>query len=699
MSYPSFVENEEYFSLHEGLTEVELLRLFGKNLKAIHSLTTKHYTDFQSLMKDYLSAGLRVFEMEIGIISKVVGNDYIVCQAISPGDAIGPGAVFELQGTYCSEVVREGLALSLSNVGSMEDMKSHPVYVNMKLESYISAPIYTSGRLFGTLNFSSTKVRQFGFSVFEKELIEMMANSIGLFLSLQDEQANVEQSYREAALLNRLLSQSAEMNSREGLPYDRLVAALEAGMDDILSCGWLVRQGQGGLFLTAEKGLELLISRNLDEDIQSMCTRIETGDCVCGRALSAKSIQFSNSVGGKANHGEPRSRYSVPILQGDRVLGVFVLYLDQNHQQSDEEVTLLKSCSEVFASMILQYERDEANERLLQVFERSSDYIGQIDEAGKIVYMNPAYCQATGVQDWSELDVSSLHTEQQMNQYKEVIAPIVKENGVYDGELGIRDKTGREIPCSFTVVSHRSGPTGRSVSTGIFRDITKIKSYQEELEQFTYTVSHDLKAPLVSINGFASRLLKKSDNLTDEQKKNLNRILENTKSMQHLLTDLLSLSKTKRLDLELQSVEVQDLIESSKSTLAGLLESSKAAIEVRGAARIVCDKDRMQQVFNNLISNAAKYRHPERDPQIRIEITEYPRSFEIAVCDNGIGIPENLQDKAFGIFERINPGAVEGTGVGLAIVQSVIEKHKGEVWLDSVEGKGTTFYMTILKQF
>lgn len=175
MKYPEFVENEKFNSLHDNLSEVELLRKFSENLKVIHTLTTSHYTDFNQLIKEYLEAGVKIFGMDIGIVSNIQGQDYFVCDAVTPDNSLGEGDKFELEGTYCREVVKSLKVIGLPHVGSLEEMKSHPVYQNMKLESYISAPIFKEGKIFGTLNFSSTKIRDFGFSEQERDLISMMA--------------------------------------------------------------------------------------------------------------------------------------------------------------------------------------------------------------------------------------------------------------------------------------------------------------------------------------------------------------------------------------------------------------------------------------------------------------------------------------------------------------------------------------------
>lgn len=201
MEYPKFIDEIKFLKLHKDLSEIDLLKQFSSNLKQIHKLTTSHYTNFDTLIMDYLKAGLSIFSMDIGIVSEILESDYIICNALSPDNSLSKGDKFELAGTYCREVIHTGKIIGFPHVGAIEQMKNHPVYQNMKLESYISAPIFKNDIIFGTLNFSSTKIREHGFSEYEKELIGMMASSIGSFLLLKDKEARLENSNKRIRTL------------------------------------------------------------------------------------------------------------------------------------------------------------------------------------------------------------------------------------------------------------------------------------------------------------------------------------------------------------------------------------------------------------------------------------------------------------------------------------------------------------------
>lgn len=194
MSYPEFVENTKYFLIDSSKTEAQQLMGLANNLKKIHQVTTKNFDDFDQLIHEYLLIGLEIFELKVGIVSKIHADEYVICDTISEDGAIKKGDVFSVEGTYCREVVKSNSVIGFPHVGNMPDMRDHPVYVNMNLESYISAPISVHGHLFGTFNFSSTEPRKHGFSEHERDLISMMAKSIGSFLELKQKEDQLKAS-------------------------------------------------------------------------------------------------------------------------------------------------------------------------------------------------------------------------------------------------------------------------------------------------------------------------------------------------------------------------------------------------------------------------------------------------------------------------------------------------------------------------
>ncbi len=175
----------------------EALQSFSANLKHLHRLNTTEYQDFATLFADCLETGCEIFGLSTGIVSQIQDFTYTI-RAVKTDLPIEAGAEFDLQDTYCRAVVKEQRTIAYTQVGKMEDMQTHPVYQNLKLETYIGSPIWVKGKIYGTLNFSSTEVRREDFQPQERELIELMAQSIGRFIAAWE--TEIERQQAEAAL-------------------------------------------------------------------------------------------------------------------------------------------------------------------------------------------------------------------------------------------------------------------------------------------------------------------------------------------------------------------------------------------------------------------------------------------------------------------------------------------------------------------
>ncbi len=223
----------------------------------------------------------------------------------------------------------------------------------------------------------------------------------------------------------------------------------------------------------------------------------------------------------------------------------------------------------------------------------------------------------------------------------------------------------------------------------------------EELEQFTYTVSHDLKSPLVTIKGFLGFIEQDIQASEYEQiPEDMNRIREAVVRMEELLDDLLELSRIGRLINPPQWISTQELVETAVSALFTQIESRSIQLHIQpNLPDVYGDPIRLTEVWQNLIDNAIKYMGDQPHPHIEIGAEERADEIVCYVQDNGIGINPKFHDEVFGLFNRLHDKEVEGTGVGLALVQRIVEVHNGRVWLESRgENQGSTFYFTLPKK-
>ena len=225
----------------------------------------------------------------------------------------------------------------------------------------------------------------------------------------------------------------------------------------------------------------------------------------------------------------------------------------------------------------------------------------------------------------------------------------------------------------------------------------ELRRRERELEAFTYSVSHDLRAPLRQIDGF-SRILSESlwYDLDDKARHYLTRIQEGTRHMGRLVDDLLALA---RLGQQSPRARVTELTPIVLDVIAGLgPDAVDREVEwlVGELPTAVCDPGLMRIVFTNLASNALKYTRPRSRATVEIGCTSHEGRPALFVRDNGVGFNMEYADKIFGVFQRLHRSdEFEGTGVGLATVQRIVHKHGGEIWADAAPDAGATFYFTL----
>ena len=246
---------------------------------------------------------------------------------------------------------------------------------------------------------------------------------------------------------------------------------------------------------------------------------------------------------------------------------------------------------------------------------------------------------------------------------------------------------------------------------GLFADITEQKLIEiereklieelsaknAELERFTYTVSHDLKSPIVTIRGFLGYLeqdARKGDILNLE--KDIQRITDATEKMRDLLNDLLELSRIGRMMNTPENISFKDLLNDALDAIHGQVEQSQVMIQTQPDFPVVYgDRQRLVEVLQNLLENAVKYMGDQPEPYIEIgQQGDEDGNPVFYVKDNGIGISPKYHELIFGLFNKLDAKS-EGTGIGLALVKRIVEVHGGRIWVESEPGKGTTFFFSL----
>jgi light-regulated signal transduction histidine kinase (bacteriophytochrome) len=266
------------------------------------------------------------------------------------------------------------------------------------------------------------------------------------------------------------------------------------------------------------------------------------------------------------------------------------------------------------------------------------------------------------------------------------LSPIETEEGVLISGA-IRDITDRQ----------RFDQQIRELNEQLKRRVGELGHINRELETFSYSVSHDLRAPLRHIDGFA-RILKEehSADIPADAQKYLERILDAANHMGDLIDDLLNLARIGRKELVRKSVDLGAMARRVATEAAAEAAERKIEWQVDPLPKRECDPGLVDLVFSNLLSNAVKFTKNQARPEIHVGTVTNDGEQAIFVSDNGVGFDQKYADKLFGVFQRLHSQhEFEGTGIGLATVQRIIHRHGGRIWAEAEPGRGATFFFTL----
>lgn len=358
----------------------------------------------------------------------------------------------------------------------------------------------------------------------------------------------------------------------------------------------------------------------------------------------------------------------------------------------------------------------ESKNRFRSVLENSRDVIYRLNiQSGLYEYVSPASRQTVG---YSPEELMALDVKAAMEMVHPEDIPIMQEalahaekTGLAEAEYRQKTKAGGYIWMSNRMSVIRDAAGKSLYRDGIIRDITERKNAEEklnrrtaelesavaELDSFTYSVSHDLRAPLRAIDGFSRILLKEaSERLSPEDVRMLRMISKNSEKMELLIDDLLMLSRTGRAEIRFDLLNIKSVVEDIwREILAGNPDRNME-IKIGDLPPARGDRTLLRQVFSNLIGNAVKFTKNMEKAVITVTGFNSAEFNTYCVKDNGVGFDMKYYDKLFGIFRRLHSESqYEGTGVGLVIVKKIIERHGGRIWAESKPGEGAAFYFAL----
>ncbi|WP_422360522.1 ATP-binding protein [Reichenbachiella sp.] len=543
---------------------------------------------------------------------------------------------------------------------------------------------------------------------------------------------NHDQKEEKIELFSQGLRELHRLNLRHDSNLDEILT-------DYLNSGTDLLGMQAGMIVEVNNGT--LTIRSINESPDSARFSVELLSLNEGILLEVfekeKTIYGAKNNSNLAKPTGTSSNYFIasPILVNNEKYGVLLFSAQEAKQKRFEEYDIeimelmainishlldMQAWSEHQKKTDLELHLSE--KRFKTIYDYANVGICVCDRKGMVLMANQAlqdlleYSEAellgetfysiSGTDDLTEMDMD-------IKQYEQIILGQIDH---YTIEKKNTTKSGREIFINKTVSTVRDEEDKVRFTVMIVDDVTsrklnenKIQSLNQqlevqvdkmeitnkELEAFSYSVSHDLRAPLRAIDGFSKIILEDhEDEFSEESKRLLNVIIKNSGKMAMLIDDLLAFSRISRKVTEFKPIDFDELVK-------GIIEEQaldSSMFEISRLPQAKGEPTLMKQVFSNLIGNAVKFSSNESHPIIEIGVEEKGQFFEFFVKDNGVGFNMAYYDKVFGVFQRLHTDEeFKGTGVGLAIVQKVMMKHNGKVWAESEEGVGTTFYFSLPK--
>ena len=344
------------------------------------------------------------------------------------------------------------------------------------------------------------------------------------------------------------------------------------------------------------------------------------------------------------------------------------------------------------------------------LIEASLDPLVTIGAEGNITDVNKATEKVTGYSRNELIGTDFLDYFTEPKKAREGYQKVFNEGSVRDYALEIKHKNGHITPVLYNASVYRDDSNN---VIGVFasaRDITDLKEAEKilklkldeltrsnaELEQFAYVSSHDLQEPLRMIASYVQLLERKyKGKLDSKADKYIRFSVDGATRMQKLIDDLLEFSRVTTHAQEFKPTDLESIFTQIQSNLEVSIKENNALISHDPLPTVMADKTQIAQVFQNLISNALKFRGKSQ-PEIKISAEKRKNDWLFGVKDNGIGIDPKHSDRIFEVFKRLNKKRdYPGTGIGLSICKKIIERHGGQIWVESELGKGSIFYFTL----
>ena len=648
--------------LHQSLA----LASFSSNLKQIHRLNTAKYNSCEELFGEYIKTGCGILQLPIGIISQIEGESYLIRAVQSDCEFLVPGLELELQNTSCAAVVKAKKTIAYHDVAEIEEMPDHPIYQRLKLAAYIGTPIVVNQQIYGTLSFASTQARRSQFETYEREIIELMAQSIGSFIATY--QAEIERQQASEALRHKLLREklvgAIAQRIRQSLKLENILKATVNQVRQALETDRVVifrfqPDCSGNVVV---ESVDQRWSSILETDFYDHC--FQEADILPYQQGQVKAIEDIYTA--NLNHFQldllakyqVRAKLVVPILRAEQLWGILIIHhCSAPRQWQKFEIEMLFS---LLSQVEIAIQQAELYEQSRTATAKALSQAHQLEQT---------------LQKLQKTQAQLVHSEK-MSSLGHLVAGLAHEIN---------------NPVSFIY--------GNLVYANEYcQDILSlVQLYQKQYPQPTPEIQSKIEAIEL-------------DFLRDDLPKLLASMKNGADRICGIVSSLRNFSRLS--EAEIKAVDIHAGIESTLTLLQNRLKAQgrypgiEIIKEYAHLPQVECYAGQLNQVFMNLLVNAidaiqeslfsrsqsaVKYKGIIR---IRTELIN-SNQVAIRISDNGLGISEEAKTKLFDPFFTTKPVGA-GTGLGLSIsYQIVVEKHGGQLYYKSELDKGAEFVIQI----
>ncbi len=422
-----------------------------------------------------------------------------------------------------------------------------------------------------------------------------------------------------------------------------------------------------------------------------------------------KMVQFEEQIN-KENGINCFCRISlIPLLDHTKKLVGYFLYLEDvtNQRKSELAVEVINQELEIEAEEKQQAlsALGKSEQRYRSLFENNGLGVLTIGRDGKITNINKAFVTQLGYteEELIQITIDEIMVEKEALQFRTLLYKLAQHDmTTFNIEQKFITRNGSLLDVSVSITALYDGQENFQEAVAVVKDITEQKNTQEkliavnnELQQFASVASHDMKEPLRTISSFSALLARRMEE-NPSNKEFLDFIQDAAKRMTILLEDLITYARAGIEMQQTKTIDLNDVLLAVQNNLYSKIEQTDAQISCDTLPSIKGHFTPFVQLFQNILANAIKFQQADITPNIRISASALHDEFLISIADNGIGMDKAHINQIFEPFRRLHSRIeFEGSGIGLATCKKIIEQYKGDIWVESEKGKGTTFYITL----